>query len=61
MANVVLIIRNSDLLKSMNEILTNSESVEKVHALLNKAKTKIHCHTVCYGIGRSLIGICQKN
>lgn len=36
MANVVLIIRNSDLLKSMNEILTNSESVEKVHALLNR-------------------------
>lgn len=40
MANVVLIIRNSDLLKSMNEILTNYESVEKVHDLLNKAKTK---------------------
>lgn len=40
MSNVVLIIRNSDLLKSMNEILTNSKSVEKVHELLNKAKTK---------------------
>ncbi len=40
MANVVLIIRNSDLLRSMNEILTNSESVEKVHELLNKEKTK---------------------
>lgn len=40
MANVVLIIRNSDLLKSVNKILTNSESVEKVHKLLSKAKTK---------------------
>lgn len=39
-ANVVLIIRHSDLLRSMSEILTNSESVEKVHELLNKAKTK---------------------
>lgn len=40
MPNVVLIIRNADLLKSMNKILTNSESVEKVHELLSKAKTK---------------------
>lgn len=40
MANVVLIIRNSDLLKSMNKILTNSDSVEKVHELLSQAKTK---------------------
>lgn len=31
MANVVLIIRHSDLLRSINEILTNSEPVEKVH------------------------------
>lgn len=61
MANVVLIIRNSDLLRSMNKILTNSESVEKVQESLNKAKTKIHCHTVCYGIGRILSGICQRN
>ncbi|OFD35841.1 hypothetical protein BWGOE4_09630 [Bacillus mycoides] len=61
MANVVLIIRNSDLLRSMDEILTNTKSVEKVHELLNKAKTKNTMHTVCYGIGRSLSGICQKN
>ncbi|EJQ91775.1 hypothetical protein [Bacillus cereus] len=40
MANVVLIIRNSDLLRSMDEILTNSKSVKKVHELMNKAKTK---------------------
>ncbi len=40
MANVVLIIRNSDLLSSMNKILTNSDSVEKVHELLNKVITK---------------------
>lgn len=40
MANVVLIIRNSDLLRSMNKILTNAESVEQVHELLNKAKQK---------------------
>lgn len=35
MANVVLIIRNSDLLKSMDKILANSKSAEKVHELLN--------------------------
>ncbi|OFD08392.1 hypothetical protein BTGOE7_19830 [Bacillus thuringiensis] len=40
MANVMLIIRHSDLLRSINKILTNSDSVEKVHELLNKAKTK---------------------
>ncbi|HDR7367256.1 hypothetical protein [Bacillus toyonensis] len=40
MANVVLIIRNSDLLRSINKILTNSDSVEKVPELLHKAKTK---------------------
>ncbi|WP_144499771.1 hypothetical protein [Bacillus sp. FDAARGOS_235] len=40
MVNVVLIIRNSNLLRSMDEILTNTKSVEKVHELLNKAKTK---------------------
>ncbi|MCU5131781.1 MULTISPECIES: hypothetical protein [Bacillus] len=43
MANVVLIIRNSDLLKSMNKILANSKSAEKVHELLNKSKTGIYC------------------
>lgn len=35
MENVVLIIRNSDLLKSMDKILASSKSAEKVHELLN--------------------------
>lgn len=43
MANIVLIIQNSDLLKSMNKILANSKSAEKVHELLNKSKTGIYC------------------
>ena len=43
MENVVLIIRISDLLKSMDKILANSKSAEKVHELLNKSKTGIYC------------------
>lgn len=39
MSSVVLIIRHSNLLSSIDKILTNSKSVEKVHELLNNAKT----------------------
>ncbi|EJQ43619.1 hypothetical protein IEQ_04947 [Bacillus cereus BAG6X1-2] len=39
MSNVVLIIQDLDLLRSTDEILTNSKSVEKVFELLSKVKT----------------------
>ncbi|MEH7456427.1 hypothetical protein V7183_04175 [Bacillus sp. JJ1127] len=39
MSNVVLIIKHSDLLSSIDERLTNSKSVEKILELLNKART----------------------